>query len=206
MKNCRIENLNESGQHIAGRILADVFIDDPLIKALFCHVTRQPETKSFFDFMIYESIKLKRWMIGVYAERRLAGIAIIDTPKSRPRWWMVLKIVYILRSLIYLFGLSHTSANLMQKYYRITLKARPKAPHYYLFSMGVDPIYQNKGYAKAMMNRIHAAVDQDKRVNGIGLDTVNPDNVEFYKKFGYEVISKQELDNMSIYIMFRYKS
>lgn len=201
----KIETLCPIGQKIGGRILADVFMDDPMIQHLFGEESRKPEAKYFYDFMIYESIKLHRHMLCIKEGQRFAGLAIVDTPRTVKGLFVLTNIFYLLRVLVFRMKMPKGSVDFIRRYYKVTTKNRPKKPHYYLNCIGVDPAFQKKGYAKVLMNNIHAMVDQDPRVAGIGLDTENPVNVDIYQKFGYKLVKKEEVEGVLIYSMFREK-
>lgn len=65
-------------------------------------------------------------------------------------------------------------------------KWHPSDPHWYLFSIGVDPHRQNEGLGSVLME--HALPKCDS--NGIMsyLESSNPRNVPFYQRHGFDVL------------------
>ncbi|TNF31223.1 MAG: GNAT family N-acetyltransferase, partial [Deltaproteobacteria bacterium] len=62
----------------------------------------------------------------------------------------------------------------------------PRAPHWHLFQLGVDPARQGHGLGRAIMEHAVALADAD-RVPAY-LETSNPVNLPFYRRFGFEVL------------------
>jgi len=60
----------------------------------------------------------------------------------------------------------------------------PHEPHWYLPLIGVDPLYQGKGYGAALMEHALAACDRD----GLPayLESSNPRNVTLYERCGFQ--------------------
>ena len=61
----------------------------------------------------------------------------------------------------------------------------PQPPHFYLQILGVSPAAQRKGHARLLMETVLAQCDR----SGFSayLETCNPDNVDFYRHFGFTV-------------------
>lgn len=66
----------------------------------------------------------------------------------------------------------------------------PEEPHVHLGPIGVAPEAQRQGVGTALMNRYIEHLNQE-RCAGY-LETDKPENVEFYKKFGF-VVRREEL-------------
>jgi GNAT superfamily N-acetyltransferase len=77
----------------------------------------------------------------------------------------------------------------------------PKQPHVHLGPIGVAPEAQGKGIGKALMNRY---IDHLKQEQAAGyLETDRPENVEFYKKFGFVVRREEQLIGTPTWYMWR---
>ena len=70
---------------------------------------------------------------------------------------------------------------------KMHLKYAP-GKHWYLQSLGVDPEFQRKGYGTLLMNYILEKIDKDPLPVFLETSTVN--NVNFYKKLGFEVMEE----------------
>jgi ribosomal protein S18 acetylase RimI-like enzyme len=61
----------------------------------------------------------------------------------------------------------------------------PKAPHYYLYALGVDPDHQGRGLGSALLREVLARCDSD----GVGayLEASTPGNARLYARHGFRV-------------------
>jgi ribosomal protein S18 acetylase RimI-like enzyme len=62
----------------------------------------------------------------------------------------------------------------------------PKAPHWYLPLIGVDPFHQGQGYGSALMK--HALIPCDRDGTLAYLESSNPKNIPLYERYGFEVL------------------
>ena len=78
----------------------------------------------------------------------------------------------------------------------------PKVEHWYLPAMGVDPLYQGKGYGSDLMER---GLDIcDRHHAAAYLESTNPKNIPLYQRFGYEVVGEIQAGSSPIITpMFR---
>ncbi len=77
----------------------------------------------------------------------------------------------------------------------------PKEPHAHLGPIGVSPEAQGQGVGTALMSRYVEHLKQE-RVAGY-LETDRPENVQFYKKFGFVVQREQELIGTPTWYMWK---
>lgn len=70
-------------------------------------------------------------------------------------------------------------------------KLQPKDPMYYLWFIGVDPIYQGSGIGTELMQAI--IEDSKKQQRSIYLETSTLKNLPWYKKFGFEIYNELDL-------------
>ena len=77
----------------------------------------------------------------------------------------------------------------------------PDEPHVHLGPIGVAPVAQGRGIGTALMHRY---VEHLKREQCAGyLETDRPENVEFYKKFGFVVQREEQLIGTPTWYMWR---
>ena len=77
----------------------------------------------------------------------------------------------------------------------------PAEPHVHLGPIGVAPAAQGKGVGTALMQRYIERLEQE-RIAGY-LETDRPENVEFYKKFGFALRHEEELIGTPTWYMWR---
>jgi ribosomal protein S18 acetylase RimI-like enzyme len=66
----------------------------------------------------------------------------------------------------------------------------PAEPHYYLYSVGVDPAHQGRGFGAALIRR--GLEECDRRGLPAYLESSNVQNVPIYRHYGFEVT--EEID------------
>ncbi len=80
-------------------------------------------------------------------------------------------------------------------------KSDPKKPHWHLDPLGVTPDLQGKGIGSQLMEYYLNHVDQ----HGMAAyhETDRPENVQFYERFGYEVIGEETILDFPNWYMWR---
>ncbi|MHB8378760.1 MAG: GNAT family N-acetyltransferase [Acidimicrobiales bacterium] len=68
-------------------------------------------------------------------------------------------------------------------------KAHPEELHGYLYALVADPAVQRSGVGTMLME--HALADVDAEGVGGYLETLNEDNLGYYRRFGYELHAAQ---------------
>jgi ribosomal protein S18 acetylase RimI-like enzyme len=64
-------------------------------------------------------------------------------------------------------------------------KHHPDEPHWYLPLIGVDPLYQARGYGSALMKYALHRCDNENQV--AYLESSNPRNISLYIRYGFEI-------------------
>jgi ribosomal protein S18 acetylase RimI-like enzyme len=64
----------------------------------------------------------------------------------------------------------------------------PHEPHWYLPFIGVDAVYQGKGYGSALMQ--HSLIPCDLENKLAYLESSNPRNIPLYERYGFELLGK----------------
>lgn len=68
----------------------------------------------------------------------------------------------------------------------------PSEPHWYLWTLGVDPSVQGQGYGALLLE--HRLAQIDERSEPAYLEASSPGLVPFYKRFGFEQIGLIDVD------------
>lgn len=70
-------------------------------------------------------------------------------------------------------------------------KIQPKEPMYYIWFIGVDPVYQNSGIGTELLNEV--IEDSSRKKRPIYLETSTTKNLPWYKKFGFDIYNELDL-------------
>lgn len=72
-------------------------------------------------------------------------------------------------------------------------KYHPQEPHWYLPLIGVDPAHQGQGHGDALMRHALAQCDDDRAP--AYLESSNPRNLPFYRRYGFEQLGTIQIDD-----------
>jgi len=70
-------------------------------------------------------------------------------------------------------------------------KSHPREAHWYLPQIGVDPNAQCRGIGAALMDHALARCDEERAL--AYLEASKPQNIPFYERYGFEVISEIQI-------------
>jgi len=73
--------------------------------------------------------------------------------------------------------------------------------HWHVGPVGVEPGLQGRGVGAAVMTRLCEAMDAEGEI--AFLETETPENVVFYRRLGFEVVSQAELPGLPLWFMRR---
>lgn len=77
----------------------------------------------------------------------------------------------------------------------------PRDPHWYLATLGVAPDRQGQGIGTALLRRWLARVDADGSASY--LETDRAENIPFYERAGFEIVTDAEVLQTSVWLMRR---
>jgi ribosomal protein S18 acetylase RimI-like enzyme len=137
-------------------------------------------------------------MLGVINDERVIGVAVFQEPGSNFTVWEQIPCL-----LQVIFGISPLVAWRIWRNLIILERYHPSEPHYYLTPLGVHPDFQGKGYARTLLEALHARSEAHPLSTGVYLDTGNPRIVSFYERFGYHTTAQLKINNMETFMMFR---
>jgi GNAT superfamily N-acetyltransferase len=140
-------------------------------------------------------------LIGALVGGELAGVVGLTDIDEKP-WPASLADYYQTMTA----RIGSEAAEWLERYAALADTHKPNAPHYGVGVIGVDPTYQGRGVARALLEWLHGVSDADPRSTGVYLDTETAENVRFYEHLGYQVIGHERLgDLLDIWCMFRPK-
>lgn len=137
-------------------------------------------------------------VLSVTQDAQVTGVAVIQEPENH------VPVCVRIRGLLQVkLGVSPVVAWHLWQSIRILEPYHPREPHHYLMFLGVHPNFQRQGYARTLLEALHARSEQHPLSTGVYLETANPKNVVFYKYFGYHLTAQVAIGGVENYIMFR---
>jgi RimJ/RimL family protein N-acetyltransferase len=185
----------------AAEMLARAFQNDPMFTCFFPDVSVR-ENRS--HFVLEPMIRLGVLYGEVYAtSHNLEGV-VSWVPSQRADFttWQIIRCGY----LSILLRLGRKVVSRMKSYVDyVSLMRKRHAPfgHWLLMVIGVDPEFQGRGYASALVKPMLARIDQERLP--CYLDTLNEKNVPIYKHFGFRIVEEGTIPktNTIVWAMLR---
>ncbi len=174
------------------------FASDPWYVALFGSGV-QPRRAEFLSFLFDLSLWTGAEMVGLRQDDLLLGAYILDMPDVRVWAWPRV----VSRALSGPIGLSWRNAGVIRRYLGHTRAALPRGRTHYLTLIGVSAAVRGQGLGRRLLEMLLTRVDGDGATLGIGLDTENAANVDFYERFGFSVTRTAVLEGIVIHSLFR---
>ncbi len=193
--NVELRPLRRDELTLAAGIAARALGDNPINRAIYGDDPRRRvrETEAGFRTVLPA---LQCPPLGAYREGRLVGVVGVAPPgtckPSLPRQLRMLPSL-----------LRHGFGNLARESLVVNTWARhdPRDPHWHLDPVVVEPGQQGLGIGTLMMERFRAWMDS---VQGAAyLETDKPENVAFYRKFGFETVGEVAVLGTTTWLMYR---
>ena len=193
--------LNKSQVKVASEVLDRAFQDYPLLVGCIPDESeRKNKSRYLFEFII-------RWGVlygEVYAtSSNLEGaVSWVPSEKADFTTWRNIRSGFL--SVLFRLGRKNLSRIMSWGDYASSMhKRHTPFRHWYLMVIGVDPSYQGRGYASALIKPMLARVDQERLP--CYLDTENERNVPIYQHFGFEVVEVGTVPktNTTVWAMLR---
>jgi len=182
-------------------LLGRAFADNPGFRAL---LHRSDDARR-----LRETTRGMRWPVlaarrcghidGIRLDGRLVAVAIRFAPGQYP-------LPLVGAALMVGMGLCG-GPRAIPRFYRIDqfmLRHHPRAPHHYLYFIGVEPAFQGRGLGSALLRHLGALADASGHPSY--LETDSPDNVRLYERHGYRVDGEHvlaELSDLRMWLMTR---
>jgi GNAT superfamily N-acetyltransferase len=166
--------------------LIEAFYRDPLTEFLLPdEESRAKRLSTGIEFLL--GLSSSTWSVGT-TNRACAGVIGAAPPDEYPPPFFHLMVM--LTQLI-LKSLSFTPYRVMEQWVRIFHKfdkIRPRQPHWYVLILGVHPDHQGKGLGGELLRQVLQRAEEDRVA--VYLESSNPRNLDFYRKYGFEVIEE----------------
>lgn len=194
----RISPINHSDIIDASKVLGRGMRDNPLhLKAFGTDLDFREKALSKVFFAFLQSALTKGRILGAYSNDKVVGVCGMLQPgrcQLAP-----LEKIKLLPTLIQSLGFSKTFK--MLEWFGEWTKHDPKTPHWHLGPVGVDRNLQGQGIGSLLLRSFCEYMDKEK--SEAYLETDKAQNVEFYKKFGFETIAEADVIGVRNWFMIR---
>ena len=197
----RIIETDKDSLEQAVDVLAAAFFNDTLVRyTLSAHSEGYPErVRVMFRFFCGMYLTLGLPVIGVVQDRVPVGIACLSVPGEKKWPETLVKEASECNEF-----LGKKAVERMSGCEALKKKYAPDRPYCYLAALGVHPDYQGRGLAGLLLDRTHEISGGSRDSSGVYLETASMKNVDMYRHFGYNLISKDSLENtVDLWYLFR---
>lgn len=178
----------------ASYVISEAFFNDPLMLYLFPKAKeRKRKLKSMMELLLRIGIK---YGIVHTTSAKLEGIAIwFPSNKSKITTWMGL----LNGGFSYFFKLGSKAVKKQNRLYNYILTKHMNlmpSYHWYLSIIGINPIYQGKGFSSVLFNSMFNQID--KQNLPFFLDTNNEENLPIYNRFGFRLLEEYQIPDTNV--------
>lgn len=179
----KIIRLDKHYIYKGGEILGRALCDDPVsVQVLPDGEVRKAKIKHVFQMTMCYGV---RWGEVYATSPNLEGVAIwIPFEKYHEKMLRLLRCAF--KGKGYKLGMgAQKRFKPINKCNEAVHKEFAPGEHWYLQTLGVDPIHQGKGYGSALMRHMLKKIDQQDLP--VFLETSTVKNVKFYEKLGFKI-------------------
>ncbi len=171
------------GETLAGaQLAARAYEDDPFYGYVLNNDLRRPQSLVSLHQAVLGKQNRQEFCTSARDDQgRLIGVCLWVQPGGFP-----LSPVTQLRQLPLTLRAFRGHAGAMLRgigYQRESLASHPKTPHWYLWSITIEPTHQRQGVGTALIR--HGLERVDAAGVGAYLETQNRDNLAYYERFGF---------------------
>jgi GNAT superfamily N-acetyltransferase len=174
-----------AGQHRAGAAaIAAGHADYPSFRHLFPDPRRRARAlRAFFSATVHDAIPFGA-VLAAWHGSLVAATAVWLPPGRFP--WSIRRKLAAMPALSRVLVADPRAFRTFMRYGANIERAQPTEPHWYLEVLSVRPEHQRHGLGSRLVTPILERADRDQVP--CDLDTADPANVAFYRRFGFEVV------------------
>ena len=188
MKRAKFEDKN-----VVVDILTKSFKNDPHINFLLEKSKNKNKLRIIMEYVFEESFNKGE----IYLNEDNTAVALWNTSKKEK-----FSLRYIYRNLSFLLNIGIESTLRILKMDKLVYKYHPKNGQYaHLYTIGVLPESQGKGYARKMIDFMVEKMSKTK--SALYLETANSTNIGIYNKIGFHVFQTIDVDGHKLFCMNR---
>ncbi|MFX0001353.1 MAG: hypothetical protein ACFE9Q_14400 [Candidatus Hodarchaeota archaeon] len=179
---------------LARNVISYAFYNDPLM----IHLFPQPkERKCKLPLMMKLILRIGiKYGIVHATSHNLEGIAVwFPSNKAKITPWMGL----LNGGLSYFFKLGRKTIKKQNNLYNyVHSKRKEHLPlnYWYLSIIGINPLYQGKGFSRVLFNSMFNQIDEQELP--CFLDTNNKKNLLIYKRFGFRIVEEYQIPETNV--------
>ena len=200
MSTIEITRLNTKDTENIIDIFFNTFENYPLMQYFFGNAYKQSMKHLLKSMCDQESI-VDNLVLGAFLEGELQGVAFITPPEKQNNHDVESKTTSSEEEFATAIG--EKALMRIEAYSNLKKANKPPSPHFYINALGVHPQSQGKGIGGAILSQVHQMSEQHSDSHGVALDTQTEENVGYYQRFGYDVSTTAELENVKNWFMFR---
>lgn len=188
MQKAKLEDKN-----VVVDILTISFKNDPHINFLLEKSKNKNKLRIIMEYVFEESFNKG----DIYLNEDNTAVALWNMGTKEKFNWR-----FIYRNLSFLFRIGFETTSRILKMDKIVHKYHPKTEQFaHLYTIGVLPESQGKGYAKQLINFM--AEKMSKTKSALYLETANTTNIGIYNKVGFHVFQTINMDGHTLFCMNR---
>ena len=192
-----VGSLADAERPDAERMLARAFRDNPLNVAVIGSDPERRLRANLHGTRALLPVALAHGLVLVARERGTPRGLLVATP---PFAWP-LPAPSLRTQLRRIVGQGLRVARRWGLVFEALARIHPREPHWYLATLGVDPVAQGRGIGSALLAHWLAGVDEDALP--AWLETDRQANLGFYRRAGFEVARQTEVLGTPIWCMSR---
>ncbi|SFL73485.1 Acetyltransferase (GNAT) family protein [Gracilibacillus orientalis] len=205
----KIQRLSRCDKGKFVELMSKAFEEDPLFHYLFKEDEYDQPNKqrvvSFLSFLFDKSDYLLEEVWGIYNQNQLMGAYVMEVPTVNKVKKAYGSFKLLGRGIQLMSRLSIKTIIKLNRYMKISRNHAPKQRLHYLIMIGVSPSAQGSGVGKLLLQHMIKHAQEDSHYTGMVLDTENRININFYRKFGFDLYNQSKLGDVYIYTMVREK-
>jgi ribosomal protein S18 acetylase RimI-like enzyme len=192
-----VDSLADEERPAAAGVLARAFRDSPLNVAV---IGSDPQRRLRANLHGAEALLPVAMAEGLVLAAREGGATRGLLVATRPFGWP-LPAPSLRAHLRRVCGQGLRVARRWGQVFEALARVHPREPHWYLATLGVDPLAQRGGVGSALLAHWLDAVDAD--ATPAWLETDRQANIGFYRRAGFEVARRTEVLGTSVWCMGR---
>lgn len=169
----------------------DAFSEYPVMKYVLGNTSNyEAKYRKLIHFFVLNRVLKNEYMFGINDQGELKAVATVSVP------YKIIEVpeLELAREKIWQ-ELGNEARSRYEQFGTICSQFDVESPHIHLNMIGVRKNAQGLGLGRLLLEHVHNLSSELEESKGVTLSTEVPENVDFYKYFGYEIIGQAEVGN-----------